>query len=87
MFPATVCVAIEVWLSSFSPSPPLPQALTELTRGDVAVFSCPQRVFSLCERADLLGHVWDLDHTDLEVWGNRRMRVWEYGSMSEWIEV
>ncbi|CAI8030968.1 Protein ELYS [Geodia barretti] len=58
------------------------KALTELTRGDVAVFSCPQRVFSLCERADLLGHVWDLDHTDLEVWGNRRVGVWEYGSMS-----
>ena len=75
MCPAAVCVAIEVWLSFFfpplplSPSPPFPQALTELTGGDVAVFSCPQRVFSLCERADLLGHVWDLDHTDLEVWG------------------
>ena len=46
---------------------PLHQALEELTSGGVAVFSTPQKVFSMCERADLLGPAWDLDHSSLEV--------------------
>ena len=61
------------------PPPPSPQALRELVQGDIAVFSCPQRVFGLCERADLMGPSWDLDHTDIEVqpYDSMRTGVWE----------
>ena len=35
--------------------------------GGVAVFSQPQNVFSICERAELLGPAWELDHSSIEV--------------------
>jgi hypothetical protein len=43
------------------------KALEELRLGGVATFSCPQGVFGMCERADLLGPAWDLDHSSIEV--------------------
>ena len=52
------------------------------------MFSCPQRVFSLCERADLLGSPgWDLDHIDVEVYTTvlSGMEVWVHGCTGVWV--
>ena len=64
------------------------KALEDLRVEGVAVFSRPQGVFSLCERADLLGPAWDLDHSSVEVGRNECTEyevLLDSGSVMYWL--